>query len=109
MILKLFLLQIIAHLVSDFLFQPQSWSEKKTHGYFTLHHFYHILIVGIFTYLVLTGSRILVICSCIDHFTLNDRHSEEFSSNEISGQQGPVFLYGSAYSLDFNRYSGCGL
>ncbi len=51
MILKLFLLQITAHLVSDFLFQPQSWSEKKTHGYFTLHHFYHILIVGIFTYL----------------------------------------------------------
>jgi hypothetical protein len=52
MLIKLFLLQFIAHLLSDFVFQPQSWSDKKKTGIFNAFYIYHILVVGIFSYLL---------------------------------------------------------
>lgn len=48
--IKLILQLVIAHFLSDFIFQPQSWSNKKEARIFTFHHIYHILVVGILSY-----------------------------------------------------------
>ena len=50
--INLILLQVIAHLLSDFIFQPQSWSDKKDGKVFTLIHLNHALVVGIVSYLL---------------------------------------------------------
>lgn len=50
--IKLILLQVIAHLLSDFIFQPQAWSDKKEGKVFSLFHLYHIIIVGLLSYLL---------------------------------------------------------
>ena len=52
MVLKLFLLQFLAHLLSDFIFQPQKWSDYKSKKIFTSHHFYHIGIVFASSYIL---------------------------------------------------------
>jgi hypothetical protein len=44
--LKLILLQFCAHLLADFIFQPQSWSDQKCKKVFSAYHFYHASIVG---------------------------------------------------------------
>lgn len=49
---KLILLQIIAHLLSDFVFQPQTLSNKKEHEIFTIYHVYHVIVVGLVSYLL---------------------------------------------------------
>lgn len=51
MVLKLILLQFCAHLLSDFVFQPQKWSDKKSNKVFTKYHLYHILLVGTFSWI----------------------------------------------------------
>ena len=50
--LKLILLQVIAHLLSDFVFQPQRWSDKKEGKIFTSIHVYHVIIVGTLSYVL---------------------------------------------------------
>lgn len=50
--LKLFLLQICAHLLADFVFQPQKMSDKKSRKVFSTYHLWHFLIVGVFSYLL---------------------------------------------------------
>lgn len=50
MLYKLILLQICAHLLADYLFQPPAWSKVKEKGVFTFHHFYHILVVFAFSW-----------------------------------------------------------
>ena len=52
MIIKLILLQVIAHLLSDFIFQTQKMSDKKETSVFTSYHFYHIIVVGIIVYVL---------------------------------------------------------
>jgi len=52
MILKLLLLQLTAHLLADFNFQPPSWSARKKLGIVTPTHIYHAFVVGIFSYLL---------------------------------------------------------
>jgi hypothetical protein len=52
MIVKLFLLLFIAHLISDFILQPQSWSDLKSEATFTRYHVFHILVVAIFSLLL---------------------------------------------------------
>ncbi|QGY47027.1 DUF3307 domain-containing protein [Maribellus comscasis] len=47
---KLILLQIIAHLLADFIFQTQKMSEKKARKVLSPSHFYHVLIVGVASY-----------------------------------------------------------
>jgi hypothetical protein len=50
-VLQLILLQICAHLLADFIFQPQSWSDLKCRRVFTMQHLYHLIIVGVLAYL----------------------------------------------------------
>lgn len=49
--LKLILLLVIAHLLSDFILQNQNMSDKKGSKIFSLYHVYHVIIVGITSYL----------------------------------------------------------
>lgn len=46
------LLQFGAHLLSDFTFQPQSLSDKKESKILSKYHIYHIIIVGILSYIL---------------------------------------------------------
>lgn len=50
MIEQLILLQFIAHLFADFIFQPQSWSTGKSKNILTLNHVYHGIVVFVFAY-----------------------------------------------------------
>jgi len=50
--IKLFLLLIIAHLLADFIFQPQRWSDKKEGRVFSKFHIYHVVIVGLLSYIL---------------------------------------------------------
>lgn len=49
---KLILLLVIAHLLSDFILQTQKMSDTKGSKTFTLYHIYHIIIVCITSYLL---------------------------------------------------------
>lgn len=49
---KLIILLVIAHLLSDFVFQSQKLSDRKEKRIFTRHHIYHVLIVGILSYIL---------------------------------------------------------
>ena len=51
MLCQLLLLQFAAHLLADFVFQPENWSDKKSQKAITRHHFYHGLVVFITSYL----------------------------------------------------------
>ena len=51
MLIKLILLLFIAHLLSDFIFQPQSMVDKKNEKALTWHHVYHVIVVGVLSYL----------------------------------------------------------
>lgn len=50
--LKLILQLFIAHLLSDFVFQPQKWSDGKETSVFSKHHLYHVLVVGSLNYIL---------------------------------------------------------
>ncbi|MDH8702224.1 hypothetical protein M2138_001584 [Dysgonomonadaceae bacterium PH5-43] len=50
--IKLLLLQYIAHLMADFYFQPQSWCDQKDNKYFSKVHCYHFLVVLVSSYLL---------------------------------------------------------
>ncbi|MFO8234775.1 MAG: DUF3307 domain-containing protein [Bacteroidales bacterium] len=50
--IKLILLLIIAHLLSDFIFQPQKMSNKKERKIFSFPHIYHVIIVGLMSYIL---------------------------------------------------------
>ena len=47
----LLILQVIAHILADFIFQPQRWCEEKDRKIFSMVHLYHILIVFGFSWL----------------------------------------------------------
>jgi len=49
--MKLLILQVIAHVLADFIFQPQRWCEKKDKKICSMVHLYHILIVFGFSWL----------------------------------------------------------
>lgn len=50
--IQLILQLIIAHLLADFILQPQSWSDKKEAKVITINHIYHVLIVGVLSYIL---------------------------------------------------------
>ncbi len=50
MLISLILLQICAHLIADFVFQPQWLSNKKTEKLFSLYHLLHIIVVWVFAF-----------------------------------------------------------
>jgi len=50
--IQLILQLFIAHLLADFIFQPQSWSNKKEKRVLTIHHVYHALVVGSLSYIL---------------------------------------------------------
>ncbi len=52
MIYQFLTLQFIAHLLSDFVFQPHTWSLKKKRKIVTWHHLWHSLVVFFFSYLM---------------------------------------------------------
>ena len=43
--ITLLILQLIAHVLADFTFQPQQWCERKDNKIFSRVHLYHIIIV----------------------------------------------------------------
>lgn len=45
MIYQLILLQFLAHLLGDYIFQSQRWSNGKTRGTVTKFHIFHVLVV----------------------------------------------------------------
>ena len=47
----LLILQLIAHILADFMLQGQRWAEKKASGTFTRHHLWHTFIVFATAYL----------------------------------------------------------
>lgn len=51
-IIQLIILQFIAHLLSDFILQPQSWCDKKDKKVFTPYLFYHGAIVLVTSYIL---------------------------------------------------------
>lgn len=51
MLLNLILLQLSAHLLADFILQPQNLSDKKGVKIFSRYHLYHAIIVGALSYL----------------------------------------------------------
>ena len=50
MLYKFILLQFIAHLLGDFIFQPHSWTIKKKRKALTWYHLWHALVVFLFSY-----------------------------------------------------------
>lgn len=50
MIFQLIILQFIAHLLSDFNFQPQRWCNIKDTNALSKYHFYHLIIVFLTSY-----------------------------------------------------------
>lgn len=52
MLIKLILLLFIAHLLSDFIFQSQSMSDKKSRKAITWYHIYHVAIVGVLSFIL---------------------------------------------------------
>lgn len=51
-VIQLIILQFIAHLLSDFILQPQNWCDKKDKKIFTPYLFYHGAIVLITSYIL---------------------------------------------------------
>lgn len=52
MIPKLILMQIIAHLLADYIFQPHKWSNLKGQKVVSVQHFYHVVVVFICSYIL---------------------------------------------------------
>ncbi len=52
MLYKFILLQFIAHLLGDFIFQPHNWAVKKRVKPFTWYHLWHVLVIFFFSYLL---------------------------------------------------------
>ena len=52
MLYKFILLQFIAHLLGDFIFQPHIWTIKKRNKALTWYHLWHALVVFFFSYLL---------------------------------------------------------
>lgn len=52
MLYKLILLQLIAHLLGDFVFQPHKWTIKKKTRAITWYHIVHVLVIFVFSYLL---------------------------------------------------------
>lgn len=50
MIYKFLLLQFIAHLLGDFIFQPHRWAIRKKRQAITLYHLWHVLIIFVLSY-----------------------------------------------------------
>lgn len=50
MLYKFILLQFIAHLLGNFIFQPHSWTVKKKRKALTWQHLWHVLVVFLFSY-----------------------------------------------------------
>lgn len=45
MLQQLIILQIAAHLLADFIFQSQKWSDHKSEKVWSIYHFWHIVVV----------------------------------------------------------------
>lgn len=50
MLYQLILLQFIAHLLGDFVFQPHAWTVKKSSKVLTWYHVWHALIIFLFSF-----------------------------------------------------------
>jgi len=51
-VIQLIILQFIAHLLSDFILQPQSWCDKRDRKVFTPYLLYHGIIVLVTSYVL---------------------------------------------------------
>lgn len=49
-VIQLMIMQLIAHLLSDFILQPQSWCDKKEKTVFTPYLFYHSVVILVTSY-----------------------------------------------------------
>ncbi len=96
MLYALILLQFLAHIMADYLFQPHHWSVKKSRKVLTKYHFYHGLIVFIFSWLlsldpgfwkaalVLTTAHLLLdIIKSYAQTSLKQRKNDYFFSDQL--------------------------
>ncbi|MBT3279834.1 MAG: DUF3307 domain-containing protein [Bacteroidetes bacterium] len=115
MLHKFILLQLIAHLLGDFIFQPHSWTIKKKVKAVTWYHLWHAMVIFMFSYLLSFDYGFLkcVTLLTIIHFTtdvlksyfqLKFRRKESFYffTDQI------VHLT-SLTSISFIYYSYCGV
>lgn len=115
MAVQLILLQVIAHLLSDFVFQPQSWCDKKEKDVFSPYHIYHISIVFVcaFVFSLDFGFWKAALLMSIIHFLLDGLKSyllvkgafkDFFFIDQllhIITIVGVVLLYDSRYGIHF--------
>lgn len=114
-IIQLIILQFIAHLLADFLFQPQSWCDNKEKKSFSLFHYYHSIIVFICSYIVSfdIGFWKAAIIITIIHFIIDTIKSRLIRKTKIKNLffidqllhlftiVGIVLIYNSIYGINF--------
>ncbi len=71
MLYKFILLQLIAHLLGDFVFQPHGWTIKKKVKAVTWYHLWHAIIIFLFSFLLAFDYGFLncAVLLTIIHFT----------------------------------------
>lgn len=115
MLIKLILLLIIAHLLSDFIFQSQLMSDKKRRKVLTWHHIYHVAIVGTLTYILSLDLKfwkaaiVLMLLHLITDIAKSALQQKHPSKNFFFIDQGihliliiaVAFAYSCNFSIDF--------
>ena len=86
-VVKLIVLQLIAHLLYDFVFQPAEWSNNKKSSLFSAFHAYHVLIVFLFSYILSfdpgfwTGALVLAFLHLLTDMSKSFLHIKNRSRN----------------------------
>jgi hypothetical protein len=114
-ILQLIILQVIAHLLADFILQPQSWCDKKEKKVFTNILLYHILVVFVTSYALSFdfGFWQATIAILLAHFFIDTLKSWIFLKKKIKylffidqlmhliSIVGIVWIYGYRHGINF--------
>lgn len=115
MVTQLIILQFIAHLLYDFIFQPQSWCDKKDKKVFNKYLFYHSAIVlvtsyvlsfdfGFLKYAILLTVTHFIIDIFKSYISLKTKIKDLFFADQflhLFTLIGVVFLYDNSGSIDF--------
>jgi hypothetical protein len=112
---QLIILQFIAHLLSDFILQPQSWCDKKDKRVFSPYYFYHGAIVLVTSYILSFdfGFWKAAIFLTVIHFIIDGVKSYMIQKTKIKNLfftdqflhlitiAGIVLIYNSIYGIHF--------
>lgn len=94
MLLTLIFLQLSAHLLADFVFQPQQWSDSKRLKVFTRHHVFHILVVFVLSWLFSLDINFwpAAVALTIIHFAADVTKSKLQIGNRKNNKPGSYFF-----------------